>query len=101
MAKKFLKYPEQYQVNLKALKNADNPALSEVDFLEEIEKLKKRKLMIEMITPILTSIIVFSKNIFTSSYMRKAQIFKQIRNEYLKDKIIGYYYFQSFFGFFT
>ena len=31
--------------------------------------------------------------------MEKAKIFKQIKKEYLKDKIIGYYYFQSFLGF--
>ena len=35
MAKEFLNYPEQYQVNLKALKDANNPILSGVDFLEE------------------------------------------------------------------
>jgi hypothetical protein len=45
MAKEFLEYPEQYQVNLKALKNSDNPALSGIDFLEEeIEKLKKEEM---------------------------------------------------------
>ena len=36
-------------------------------------------------------IIVFTR-------LKKAQIFKQIRNEYLEDKIIGYYFFQSFLG---
>lgn len=42
MAKEFLNYPEQYQVNLKALKDANNPILSGVDFLEEeINKLLK------------------------------------------------------------
>ena len=42
---------------------------------------------------------LFTKKIFISYSMRKAKIFKQIRHEYLKDKIIGYYYFQSFLGF--
>lgn len=43
MAKEFLKYPEQYQVNLNALKEANNPTLSGVEFLEEeVSKLKKR-----------------------------------------------------------
>jgi len=42
MAKEFLNYPEQYQVNLKALKAANNPALSGVEFLEEeMNKLSK------------------------------------------------------------
>ena len=35
MAKDFLEFPEQYEVNIKALKKANNPALSGVDFLEE------------------------------------------------------------------
>ena len=44
MAKEFLNYPEQYQVNLKALKDANNPILSGVDFLEEeMNKLLKCK----------------------------------------------------------
>ena len=44
MAKEFLNYPEQYQVNLKALKESNNPILSEVEFLEEeVEKLKREK----------------------------------------------------------
>ena len=43
MAKEFLKYPEQYQVNLNALKEVNNPTLSGVEFLEEeVSKLKKR-----------------------------------------------------------
>lgn len=55
--------------------------------------------IIKVVTPILTAIVgLFIKNIFLSSSMRKAEIFKQIRKEYLKDKIIGYYYFQSFLG---
>ena len=45
MAKEFLEYPEQYQVNLKALKDANNPTLSGVGFLEEeMEKLKKEEI---------------------------------------------------------
>ena len=44
MAKEFLNYPEQYQVNLKALKESNNPILSGVEFLEEeVEKLKREK----------------------------------------------------------
>ena len=44
MAKEFLKYPEQYQVNLNALKEANNPTLSGVEFLEEeVSKLKKEE----------------------------------------------------------
>lgn len=44
MAKEFLKYPEQYQVNLNALKGANNPTLSGVEFLEEeVLKLKKEE----------------------------------------------------------
>ena len=38
MAEEFVKYPEQYEVNHKALKKADNPALSGVEFLEEAVK---------------------------------------------------------------
>jgi hypothetical protein len=42
MAKEFLDYSEQYQVNLKALKDSNNSALSGVEFLEEeMEKLMK------------------------------------------------------------
>ncbi|WP_038073310.1 DUF559 domain-containing protein [Treponema sp. C6A8] len=42
MAKEFLNFPEQYKVNLKALKDANIPALSGVEYLEEeINKLKK------------------------------------------------------------
>jgi len=45
MAKEFLDYPKQYQVNLKALKDANNPTLSGVGFLEEeMEKLKKEEI---------------------------------------------------------
>ena len=45
MAKEFLDYPEQYQVNLKALKDTNNPTLSGVGFLEEeMEKLKKEEI---------------------------------------------------------
>lgn len=44
MAKEFLKYPEQYQVNLNALKEANNSILSGVEFLEdEVLKLKKEE----------------------------------------------------------
>ena len=42
MAKEFLEFPDQYEVNVKALKAANNPTLSGVDFLEaEIERIKK------------------------------------------------------------
>ncbi len=34
MAKEFKEYPEQYEVNLKALKDANNPELTGVEFLE-------------------------------------------------------------------
>ncbi|MGI5071127.1 hypothetical protein HRO26_08285 [Treponema pectinovorum] len=45
MAKEFLDYPEQYQVNRKALKDANNPTLSGVGLLEEeMEKLKKEEI---------------------------------------------------------
>ena len=55
--------------------------------------------IIKVVTPILTAIVgLFTKNIFLSRSMRKAEIFKQIKKEYLEDKIIGYYYFQSFLG---
>ena len=55
--------------------------------------------IIKVVTPILTAIVgLFIKNIFLSRSMKKAKIFKQIKKEYLKDKIIGYYYFQSFLG---
>ena len=60
--------------------------------------------IIKVVTPILTAIVgLFTKNIFLSHSMRKAEIFKQIKKEYLEDKIIGYYYyyyyyFQSFLG---
>ncbi|MGI5059017.1 hypothetical protein [Treponema pectinovorum] len=40
----------------------------------------------------------FYKKFFLSRSMRKTEIFKQIRKEYLENKIIGYYYFQSFLG---
>ena len=51
------------------------------------------KIVTPIVIPILTAIIrFFTENVFTSRFMRKAQIFKQIRNEYLKDKIVGYYY---------
>ena len=44
MAKEFLEYPKQYQVNLNALKEANNPTLSGVGFLEEeVSKLKKEE----------------------------------------------------------
>lgn len=55
--------------------------------------------IIKVVTPILTAIVgLFTKNIFLSRSMKKAEIFKQIKKEYLEDKIIGYYYFQSFLG---
>lgn len=45
MAKEFLNYPEQYQVNIKALKDSNNPILSGVKFLEEeVERLKGAKI---------------------------------------------------------
>lgn len=41
MAKEFLRFPKQYEVNVRALKAANNPALSGVEYLEEeISKLK-------------------------------------------------------------
>lgn len=41
MAEEFLKFPKQYEVNVRALKAANNPALSGVEYLEEeISKLK-------------------------------------------------------------
>ena len=55
--------------------------------------------MLKIIVPILTAIIgLFTNKKIESRSMKKAQIFKQIRNEYLEDKIIGYYFFQSFLG---
>jgi len=42
MAKEFMEYPEQYQVNIKALKEANNPVLSGIEYLEEeVEKLQR------------------------------------------------------------
>ena len=35
MAREFVRFPEQYQVNMKALKNADNSFLTGVELLEE------------------------------------------------------------------
>ncbi len=56
--------------------------------------------ILKIIVPILTAIIgLFTNKKIESRSMKKAQIFKQIRNEYLEDKIIGYYFFQSFLGF--
>ena len=55
--------------------------------------------ILKIIVPILTAIIgLFTNKKSESRSMKKAQIFKQIRNEYLEDKIIGYYFFQSFLG---
>lgn len=55
--------------------------------------------ILKIIVPILTAIIgLFANKKIESRSMKKAQIFKQIRNEYLEDKIIGYYFFQSFLG---
>ena len=55
--------------------------------------------ILKIIVPILTAIIgLFTNKKIESRSMKKAQIFKQIRNEYLEDKIIGYYFFQSFLG---
>lgn len=55
------------------------------------------KIVTPIVIPILTAIIrFFTENVFTSRFMRKAQIFKQIRNEYLEDKIVGYYYLQTY-----
>ena len=42
MAEEFVNYPEQYEVNHQALKKADNPALSGVEFLEEAMKSVKK-----------------------------------------------------------
>ena len=42
MAKEFMKFPRQYEVNIKALKAANDSALSGVDYLEEeVAKLKE------------------------------------------------------------
>ena len=42
MAKEFIEYPEQYQVNIKALREANNPVLSGIEYLEEeVSKLTK------------------------------------------------------------
>lgn len=41
---------------------------------------------------------MFTNKKIESRSIKKAQIFKLIRNEYLEDKIIGYYFFQSFLG---
>lgn len=55
--------------------------------------------ILKIIVPILTAIIgLFTNKKIESRSIKKAQIFKQIRNEYLEDKIIGYYFFQSFLG---
>ena len=55
--------------------------------------------ILKIIVPILTAIIgLLTNKKIESRSMKKAQIFKQIRNEYLEDKIIGYYFFQSFLG---
>lgn len=43
MAKDFLPFPRQYEVNVKALKNVDNPILSGIEYLEEeMRKLQKK-----------------------------------------------------------
>lgn len=56
--------------------------------------------IIKIITPILTPIIgLFATEKLLSRSMKKVQIFKQIRKEYLEDKIVGYYSLQSFLGF--
>ena len=60
--------------------------------------------MIKIITPILTTILtaiigLFANEKVLSRSMKKVQIFKQIRKEYLEDKIVGYYSLQSFLGF--
>ena len=53
--------------------------------------------ILKIIVPILTAIIgLFTNKKIESRSIKKAQIFKLIRNEYLEDKIIGYYFFQSF-----
>lgn len=55
--------------------------------------------ILKIIVPILTAIIgLFTNKKIESRSIKKAQIFKLIRNEYLEDKIIGYYFFQSFLG---
>ena len=55
--------------------------------------------ILKIIVPILTAIIgLLTNKKIESRSMKKAQVFKQIRNEYLEDKIIGYYFFQSFLG---
>ena len=60
--------------------------------------------IIKIITPILTAILtaiigLFANEKVLSRSMKKVQIFKQIRKEYLEDKIVGYYSLQSFLGF--
>ena len=53
--------------------------------------------IIKTLTPILTPIIgLFATEKLLSRSMKKVQIFKQIRKEYLEDKIVGYYSLQSF-----
>ena len=55
--------------------------------------------ILKIIVPILTAIIgLFTNKKIESRSIKKAQIFKLIRNEYLEDKIIGYYFFLSFLG---
>ena len=55
--------------------------------------------ILKIIVPILTAIKdLFTNKKIESRSIKKAQIFKLIRNEYLEDKIIGYYFFQSFLG---
>ena len=56
--------------------------------------------IIKIITPILTAFIgLVANDKGLSRSMKKVQIFKQIRKEYLEDKIVGYYSLQSFLGF--
>lgn len=44
MAEEFMKFPRQYEVNINALRAANNPALSGVDYLEEaVAKLQSQR----------------------------------------------------------
>lgn len=62
----------------------------------------KKNLIIEILekigVPIVSSIIVLLPIIFKQDSFRKKKFlnFKEIRKEYFKDKINGYFYFQSF-----
>lgn len=56
--------------------------------------------IIKIVAPILIAIIgLFASGKVLSRSMKKVKIFKQIRKEYLEDRIVGYYSLQSFLGF--